>query len=416
MSNKVDNILSQILIFGDCIESKSSGKSYTRDEFFKLITARTKLSKDERQELSLALYSYLKPQTDQSVYVENLINKYDISFCDGIYFIGGKIYTINDVYKLMWEEERLLPSAVDVLMQDIEKIKPKEKLQWMIYQKILDRAINGESEYLKTLDKIYPEINFRRIIYNILTPNSKPLFHIFYDDGVGGTGKSTLLEVLTKIVGEEFVSNVLLDQFGNRFVFANMLGKYLNVGDDNGKNDELQNVGTLKSIITGGRVTIDRKNLSPIEVRIFAKQLFATNILPYIDFTDGGLMRRLNIVPMNKVIPKNIKLPKLDELEIGRIIYETLLKSRGTLSNDIIRNENTLAITSSPLYRFYNDTKIKEHTYSEYKIFCSDNGFRYVMNIVSFEVKTKFIKHYMEQSKKPQLTLITKDEEDDLPF
>ena len=47
-------------------------------------------------------------------------------------------------------------------------------------------------------------------------------------------------------------------------MFANMLGKYLNVGDDNGKNDELQNVGTLKSIITGGRVTLIEKIYRPL--------------------------------------------------------------------------------------------------------------------------------------------------------
>ena len=210
--------------------------------------------------------------------------------------------------------------------------------------------------------------------------------------------------MLTKIVGENLVSNVLLDQFGNRFIFANMLGKYLNIGDDNGKNDELQNVGTLKSIITGNRVTIDRKNIAPIEVRIFAKQLFATNILPYIDFTDGGIMRRLNIVPMNRVIPSNIKLCKLDEEEIGHIIYEILN------ANDIEKNENKLAITSSPLYRFYQISGDK--SYSRYRDFCIDNGFR-SMNIINFEVKSKFIKNFISNSNFVQTAI---ELEEELPF
>lgn len=417
MSAKIDNILNQISISDEGIVSKTTGKIWSREQFIKEISAKGKLSKEEKQELSNALSTYLKAQTEESIYIENLIKKYDLSFCNGIYFVRGKIYTLSDMYKFLWDNERLLPTYVDDLMENVEKIKSREGLQYLIYRKILDKAVKGKSKYLETLDKIYPRIDFRSIMYNILSPDSKPYFHIFYDDGIGGTGKSTFLEVLTKIVGEEFVSNVLLDQFGNRFVFANMLGKYLNIGDDNGKNDELQNVGTLKSIVTGNRVTIDRKNISPVEVRIFAKQLFATNILPYIDFTDGGLMRRLNIVPMNKVIPKDIKLPELDEEEIGRIIFEVLVElPKGYRVHDLLRNENTLAITSSPLYRFYNDVKIKEHTYSEYKIFCADNGFRYVMNIVNFEVKTKFIKHYMEQNKKPILTLLDKQEEEDLPF
>ena len=220
---------------------------------------------------------------------------------------------------------------------------------------------------------------------------------------------------MTKIVGEKFTSNVLLDQFGNRFIFANMLGKYLNIGDDNGKNDELQNVGTLKSIVTGNRVTIDRKNIAPIEVRIFAKQLFATNILPYIDFTDGGIMRRLNIVPMNRVIPSDMKMPIIDEDEIGHIIYEVF--ELNDFPKDLQSNNNELAIISSPLYRFFKTENDK--TYGNYKNFCYDNGFR-TMNIINFEVKSKFIKSFIEEKEKELkengLTEIPQDEQDELPF
>ena len=185
-----------------------------------------------------------------------------------------------------------------------------------------------------------------------------------------------------------------------------MLGKYLNIGDDNGKNDELQNVGTLKSIITGNRVTIDRKNINPIEVRIFAKQLFATNILPYIDFTDGGIMRRLNIVPMNHVIPKTMELPEFDEDEIGAIVYEVLN------AKDLKDNQNELAITSSPLFRFYRTEE--NPTYEKYRLFCQDNGFR-CMNVINFEVKSKFIKSYLKGEKSEQTKLVEVSG-DDLPF
>ena len=287
----------------------------------------------------------------------------------------------------------------------IEKISEPMELQNEIFEKIKAKAKVGKSKYLESLYILYPDIQWKEIFYNIITPKSKPLFHIFYDDGVGGTGKSTLLEVLTKIAGENFTSNVLLDQFGNRFIFANMLGKYFNIGDDNGKNDELQNVGTLKSIITGNRVTIDRKNIAPIEVRIFAKQLFATNILPYIDFTDGGIMRRLNIVSMNKVIPKDMKLCSLDEDEISHIIYEVLQ------SKDLEEGRNELAITTSPLYRFTQSQNLKN--YSSYCAYCEVNGFR-KMNIINFEVKSKFIEAYINN--KTKIELIEENNPDSLPF
>lgn len=408
----VQDVLNQITVHDGIVTSKSTGKTYKVEDFINQICDKLGFSKKQRKELESHFVDYIKPQSDQSKYVETIIEKYNFQFSDGVYLINGKVITIDNIYRLMWKEEKLLPTEVDAIIENVEKISEPMELQAEIYEKIKAKARKGTSLYLQSLDKIYGKsINFRAIFHNILVPNTKPLFHIFYDDGVGGTGKSTLLEVLTMIVGENFTSNVLLDQFGNRFIFANMLGKYLNIGDDNGRNDELQNVGTLKSIITGNRVTIDRKNISPIEVRIFAKQLFATNILPYIDFTDGGIMRRLNIVPMNKVIPPDIKLCELSEEEIGHIIYEALN------AEDLDKGENELAIMSSPLYRFYTSEETK--TYSNYKDFCINNGFR-TMNIINFEVKSKFIKSFIEEKKKIlkslNLVKLKPEELEKLPF
>lgn len=386
----VQDVLNQITFNNGVVVSKSTGKEYQVKDFITQISQKCGFTKKQCKELESYFINYIKPQSEQSRYVENIIEKYRFEFSDGVYFINNEVTSLDEIYRLMWKNEKLLPTETDNIIENIEKISEEKALQEEIFKKILAKAKQGKSEYLESLYDLYPNIKWKQIIYNILVPKSKPLFHIFYDDGVGGTGKSTFLEILTKIVGERFTSNVLLDQFGNRFIFANMLGKYLNVGDDNGKNDELQNVGTLKSIITGNRVTIDRKNIAPIEVRIFAKQLFATNILPYIDFTDGGIMRRLNIIPMNKVIPKTAKMPKIDEDEIGYIIYECIVDN---INGDLENNNNELAITCSPLYRFY--SKEKDKSYDNYKTFCMNNGFR-CMNIINFEVKSKFIEHYIK--------------------
>lgn len=401
------DVLSQITYSNGVVTSKSSGKSYKLEDFVSEISKKTGWTKKQIKEFESNFVSFIVPQSDKSKYIEEIINKYNFEFSDGVYMIKGEVTSLDSIYRLFWREERLLPTEVDYIIENVEKISQPIELQGNIFELIKSKAKVGRSKYLESLDTLYPHIDWRGILHNILVPNSKPLFHIFYDDGVGGTGKSTLLEVLTKIVGEGFTSNVLLDQFGNRFMFANMLGKYLNVGDDNGKNDELQNVGTLKSIITGGRVTIDRKNISPIDVRIFAKQLFATNILPYIDFTDGGIMRRLNIVQMNKVIPSDMKLCTLDEEELGYIIYEALN------ANDLTKGENELAITTSPLYRFY--TGSSDKTYEKYKYFCSDNGFRQ-MNIINFEVKSKFITSFIESKRNKKPTLIEIDDDEEIPF
>ena len=259
------DVLSQITYSNGIVTSKSSGKSYKLEDFVSEISKKLGWTKKQIKEFESNFVSFIVPQSDKSKYIEEIISKYNFEFSDGVYMIKGEVISLDSIYRLFWREERLLPTEVDYIIENVEKISQPIELQGNIFELIKSKAKVGRSKYLESLDTLYPHIDWRGILHNILVPNSKPLFHIFYDDGVGGTGKSTLLEVLTKIVGEGFTSNVLLDQFGNRFMFANMLGKYLNVGDDNGKNDELQNVGTLKSIITGGRVTIDRKNIAQIK-------------------------------------------------------------------------------------------------------------------------------------------------------
>lgn len=402
-----NEVLKQITAKNGKIISKTSGKEYEVSDFITQISTKLGWTKKQIKEFESHFVDYINPQSEKSKYVETIIEKYDFKFSDGVYIIRGEVRTIDEIYRLFWREEKLLPTETDYVIENVEKISEPISLQNNIFETIKAKAKKGKSLYLESLYKLYPETKWKEILYNIIVPNTKPLFHIFYDDGVGGTGKSTLLEVLTIIAGENLVSNVLLDQFGNRFIFANMLGKYFNIGDDNGKNDELENVGTLKSIITGGRVTIDRKNISPIEVRIFAKQLFATNILPYIDFTDGGIMRRLNIVQMNKVIPADMVLCPLDEDEISHIVYEVLE------STDLEKGESELAITNSPLYRFYKTEKTQ--TYDAYKSYCISNGFR-SMNIINFEVKSKFIKSFIKEKKKERPRLIECTDDEDIPF
>jgi len=402
----VQDVITQVKVVDGMIVSNTTGKSYEVKNFIDTICQKCKFTKAQRIELYAYFTDNLKPQTDASKHIEDIIKKYEFRFSDGVYIVRGNVITLDEIYRLMWAEEKLLPTEVDYIIENIEKISEPMELQRNIYNSIVAKSKYGVSKYLASLDELYPDVKWRNVLYNILVPKTKPLFHIFYDDGVGGTGKSTLLEVITKIVGENFTSNVLLDQFGNRFIFANMLGKYVNIGDDNGKNDELQNVGTLKSIITGNRVTIDRKNIAPIEVRIFAKQLYATNLFPYIDFTDGGIMRRLNVVQMNKIIPLEMPLCKLDEEEISHIVHEVLM------STDLENNENDLAIKLNPLYRFF--TTEADKTYTGYTTFCEKYGFR-KMNIINFETKSKFVNAYLD-GKKPKKVILTPVVDKGLPW
>ena len=102
-------------------------------------------------------------------------------------------------------------------------------------------------------------------------------------------------------------------------------------------------------------------------------------------FAQGGIMG----IPLSDFI-KNLKKSESAGLSASMFDNEWLLQ----FSSDVIENNNEIAITNSPLYRFYQSTKDK--TFSEYKMFCSENGFR-CMNVINFEVKSKFIKEFIKR-------------------
>ena len=61
----------------------------------------------------------------------------------------------------------------------------------------------------------------------------------------------------------------------------------------------------------------------------------------------------------------------------------------------------------------------EKYSYDKYKDYCSSNGFRQ-MNVLNFEVKSKFIKHFIQKEKNEKncglLTLIDNVNDDELPF
>ena len=79
---------------------------------------------------------------------------------------------------------------------------------------------------------------------------------------------------------------------------------------------------------------------------------------------------------------------------------------------DLQEGQSELAITSSPLYRFYTTTSLT--SYDSYRTYCDNYGFRR-MNIINFEVKSKFIKSFIERKKDAPPDFIEVQDED-MPF
>lgn len=103
----------------------------------------------------------------------------------------------------------------------------------------------------------------------------------------------------------------------NNFASAAMYGKAASITDDN-PDFVIQDSGELKTIITGGFTSIEKKGRDPISVRMTTTLIVASNHLP--SFTENGraISRRLHIIEFNHNFSKDKDC--LSDVETLRLI------------------------------------------------------------------------------------------------
>jgi len=145
----------------------------------------------------------------------------------------------------------------------------------------------------------------------LLTPNND-LQRFLVLEGEGGNGKTVYFAAITAMLGEENVSNVALENFGDRFSLTATIGKAANISGDVGETDNIAE-GILKQFTGGGNMQFDRKNRDPISAKPTAKLMCAWNTRPRIKDKTSGMWRRMIVVPFNRQITKDEKVRGMDD-------------------------------------------------------------------------------------------------------
>ena len=128
-------------------------------------------------------------------------------------------------------------------------------------------------------------------------------------------GKSTYISLIEKLLGDRNTSSLDLGELGDRFKTAELFGKLTNLGDDIG-DEFIANPAIFKKLVTGDRVSVERKGKDPFEFNNYAKFLFSANNIPRIKDKTGAVQRRLIIIPFNatfsEYLPDGSKNPKFN--------------------------------------------------------------------------------------------------------
>lgn len=120
-------------------------------------------------------------------------------------------------------------------------------------------------------------------------------FVILY--GEGGNGKSTLLSLITNLLGATNVSNVSLEDLSNdkSFTLGLLEGKLANIGGELGKNG-MVDMKNLKLLTGEDKVRMEKKFKDSEFKSSYAKLIFSCNFLPPFNESGEAIKRRLRIV------------------------------------------------------------------------------------------------------------------------
>lgn len=113
--------------------------------------------------------------------------------------------------------------------------------------------------------------------------------------GRGQNGKSTYLNLLHKIIGDDNVSSLDVSTIGERFQTVPLLGKLANIGDDiSNEFVSGSKASVVKKIITGDYIQGEYKGGDSFMFKPYCTLVFSCNDFPRIGDSSYGMVRRLH--------------------------------------------------------------------------------------------------------------------------
>ncbi len=212
--------------------------------------------------------------------------------------------------------------------------------------------------------------------------------------GESRSGKSTILETINFMMGEDNVSSVALEFISNPQYTAMLINKMVNIDWDVASGAE-KFEANFKVITSGEPVGVNQKYIKAFSFRPYCKLIMAANRFPRITDHSSAFYKRLILLPCNRVFEPNeqdLKLKHKLKEELSGIFNWAVrglqrLESRGGF--DVGKQFMTDAIAdlreeSNPVELFFEefiitdvsgDYSIEKHElYERYSNWCEKNG------------------------------------------
>jgi putative DNA primase/helicase len=244
------------------------------------------------------------------------------------------------------------------------------------------------------LNQILPDIEVQRRVQEYIGYTLIPdaCFQIaMWWIGRGMNGKGVLANIVQALHGK--FAAVQLDNLSG-FALSGMIGASLIYCDEAPKR--AINEQSMKSLIAGESVQVDRKYKDPLTVKITGKWLILANHMPAVTDQSHGFWRRMEIVPFGVTIPESERIPNLDEKIINNELPGVLnwaleglirLLDRGHFSLSVppamAKAKLKVQLETDSVAAWMDDAEIvfegipkipKDYAYSTYSEWCRSHG------------------------------------------
>lgn len=127
----------------------------------------------------------------------------------------------------------------------------------------------------------------------------------FFLVGPAGTGKTTFLDILQKLLGYENIAHIPLLDFLEKFELWPLGEKLANIVEELPVGDPLHKMayieGMFKASIGGGFIKAQHKHKDSVDMPCIARHVFAANALPKFFDKSEAIWHRLRIFPFERI-------------------------------------------------------------------------------------------------------------------
>lgn len=326
-----------------------------------------------------------------------VLNYLDILITDNTPMSDAKYIAFkNGVYDI--ETDEFLPFTPELVIRNKINCNYNPDAYSELTEKMLNKIACNDIEVRMLLEECVGYCFYRR----------NELRKAFIFTGEKSNGKSTYIDMISTLLGNENTSALDLHELDSAFKTADIEGKLANLGDDIG-DEFISNAAIFKKLVSGDRIVAERKFQDPFEFNNYAKLIFSANNMPRIKDKSGAVISRLVIIPFNAkfsptdedfdpYIKYKLRLPEnLEYLLVLGIkgLKRVLANQKFTTSSKATKELKEYEENNNPIILFFNENSISDvvgqvtrDLYMKYDLYCSEGKYQ-ALSIIEFSKQVK---------------------------